>query len=141
MALEWKRDKGIVVFGIYDTEQAVSKAIEQFRAANFRPDDISFLFPDRGTSRDLVTEKKTKAPEGAAAGGTAGMLLGGLGGWLISLGTLTIPGLGPFIAAGPIMAALGGAAVGGALGGVAGALVGIGIPEIEAKQYEAKVKE
>ena len=106
-----------------------------------RRNDISVLFPDRGGTRDFAHEKSTKAPEGAAAGaGTGGLLGGGLG-WLVGIGSLAIPGLGPFIAAGPIMAALGGAAIGAAVGGFTGALVGVGIPELEAKQYEAKLRE
>ena len=136
---DYKKDKRIVVFGLYDTEAMASKALDQFRAGNFRPDDISVLLPDRAGSRDLVAKKATKAPEGATTGGVTGAVLGGLGGWLIGIGALAIPGLGPFIAAGPIMAALSGAAVGGAVGGATGALVGMGIPEMEAKQYEAKI--
>jgi len=141
MAVQWKRDKGIVVFGLFDHEQTLSNAIAQLRAENFRPDDISALFPDKSTSRDLVAEINSKAPEGATTGGATGALLGGLGGWLLGIGALAIPGLGPFIAAGPIMAALGGAAIGGTVGGVAGALIGAGVPEVEAKQFEAKVRE
>lgn len=103
--------------------------------------DISVLLPDRSGTRDFAHEHNTKAPEGAAIGGGAGGIAGGIFGLLAGIGTLAIPGAGPFIAAGPIMAALSGAAVGAALGGIAGALVGMGMPEYEAKQYEAKVKD
>lgn len=95
---------------------------------------------DEGLTRDFAHEHNTKAPEGGVAGVGAGALLGSGLGWLAGIGALAIPGLGPFIAAGPIMAALGGAAIGGAVGGLAGALIGLGIPEFEAKQYEGKVK-
>jgi hypothetical protein len=129
------------VFGLASNESQAVRIATALEAAGFSPNDISVLFPDRGGTRDLGHEKNTKAPEGAAAGaGTGGLLGGGLG-WLVGIGSLAIPGLGPFIAAGPIMAALGGAAIGAAVGGMTGALVGLGIPEIEAKQYEAKLRE
>jgi len=99
------------------------------------------LFPDKGTSRDFAHEKNTKAPEGAATGTGTGGVVGGALGWLIGIGALAIPGVGPFIAAGPIMAALSGAAIGAAAGGIAGGLIGLGIPELEAKRYEGRVKE
>lgn len=140
MATKLKRDQRIVVYGLYDLEESVRAAVDRLAKENFRPDDVSVLFPDKRSTRDFVFEKSTKAPEGATTGGATGALLGGLGGWLIGIGALTVPGLGPVIAAGPIMAALSGAAVGGALGGITGALIGMGIPEIEAKQYEAKIK-
>src|SRR6202012_6063808 len=95
---------------------------------------------DKETSRDFAHEKHTKAPEGAATGAGTGGVLGGALGWLVGIGALAIPGVGPFIAAGPIMAALGGAAIGGAVGGIAGALIGLGTPEYEAKRYEGKIK-
>jgi hypothetical protein len=98
------------------------------------------LFPDTAGTRDFAHEKNTKAPEGAATGGVAGMGVGAVLGWLAGIGTLAIPGVGPFIAAGPIMAALGGAALGGATGGLLGALVGLGIPEYEAKLYEGRLR-
>ena len=103
--------------------------------------DISVLFPDRTGSRDFSHEHNTKAPEGATIGSSTGGLAGGVLGLLAGIGALAIPGVGPFIAAGPIMAALSGAAVGAAIGGITGALVGMGIPEYEAKQYESKVKD
>ena len=98
------------------------------------------LFPDKGSTRDFAHEKNTKAPEGAAAGAGTGGVIGGALGWIVGIGALAIPGVGPFIAAGPIMAALSGAAIGAAAGGIAGGLIGLGIPELEAKRYEGKVK-
>jgi hypothetical protein len=129
------------VFCIAKTEHQAIDIVTQLKAANFSNNDISVLLPDKRTTKDFAHEQHTKAPEGAAAGGVTGGVLGGLAGWLVGIGTLAIPGVGPFIAAGPIMAALGGAAVGGAVGGIAGALVGLGIPEYEAKRYEGKVKD
>jgi len=129
------------VFGIASSEGQASRIAQDLEAAGFSRNDISVLFPDRTTTRDFAHEKNTKAPEGAAAGGVTGGVIGGGLGWLVGIGSLAIPGLGPFIAAGPIMAALGGAAIGGAVGGLTGALVGLGIPELEAKQYEAKLRE
>ena len=129
------------VFGIASSEPQAARIATELEAAGFSRNDISVLFPDRTATRDFAHEKNTKLPEGAAAGaGTGGVLGGGLG-WLVGIGSLAIPGLGPFIAAGPIMAALGGAAIGAAVGGLTGALVGMGIPEIEAKQYESKLRE
>lgn len=128
------------VFCITTNRQQADRIVDQLREANFSNDDISVLFPDKGTTRDFAHEKNTKAPEGAITGaGTGGLLGGGLG-WIVGIGALAIPGVGPFIAAGPIMAALGGAAIGAAAGGIAGGLIGMGIPELEAKQYEGKVK-
>jgi hypothetical protein len=114
--------------------------VSDLKAAGFVNNDISALFPDNAGTRDFAHEHNTKAPEGASAGAGAGGLLGGTLGWLAGIGTLAIPGVGPLIAAGPIMATLGGAAAGAAVGGVTGALVGLGIPEIEAKQYDEKIK-
>jgi hypothetical protein len=128
------------VFGILNTEEQAVRVVEDLKAAGFSSNDISALFPDKGGSRDFAHEQNTKAPEGAAAGATAGGLLGGTLGWLAGIGALAIPGVGPFIAAGPIMGLLGGAAVGAATGGLTGALVGYGMPEMEAKRYEGKVK-
>ena len=127
------------VFCIATSVPQAERIVNQLRAAGFRGDDISVLFPDKTGARDFAHEQHTKAPEGAATGaGTGGVLGGGLG-WLVGIGALAIPGVGPFIAAGPIMAALAGAAVGAAAGGLTGALVGLGIPEYEAKQYEGKI--
>jgi len=131
---------GKAVFCIVDSEIQAEGIVDGLRSAGFAGNDISVLFPDKGGSRDFAHEKATKAPEGAAAGAAGGGVLGGALGWLVGVGALAIPGVGPFIAAGPIMAALGGAAVGAATGGLAGSLVGFGMPEYEAKQYEAKIR-
>jgi hypothetical protein len=129
------------VFCLAKTEPQAARIVEDLRLAGFSNNDVSVLFPDKSGTRDFAHEHHTKAPEGAMTGGAVMGVLGGAVGWLAGIGSLAIPGLGPFIAAGPIMAALGGAAAGGALGGLAGALIGMGIPEYEAKRYEGKVKE
>jgi len=129
------------VFCIAHTEAQAIAIVDQLRAAGFSHNDISVLFPDRTGTKDFAHEQHTKAPEGAATGAGTGGVLGGALGWLVGIGALAIPGLGPFIAAGPILAALSGAAAGAALGGVTGALIGMGIPEYEAKRYEGKIKE
>lgn len=129
------------VFGIVPTMDRASDLVTNLKSAGFSGDDISVLFPDKAGSREFAHEQHTKAPEGAAAGVTAGGALGGLLGLLAGLGALAIPGAGPFIAAGPILATLSGGAVGGVLGGISGALVGLGIPEMEARLYEGKLKE
>ncbi len=129
------------VFCIASTATQAERIANALKAAGFFGDDISVLFPDKRTTRDFAHEQHTKAPEGAATGaGTGGLLGAGLG-WLVGIGSLAIPGVGPFIAAGPILAALSGAAVGAAVGGFTGALVGMGIPEYEAKQYEGKIRD
>ena len=128
------------VFCITTSRGQADRIVEQLKTANFSNNDISVLFPDKGTTRDFAHEKNTKAPEGAVAGAGTGGVLGGALGWVAGIGALAIPGVGPFIAAGPIIAALSGAAVGAAVGGIAGGLIGLGIPEIEAKRYEGKVK-
>jgi len=128
------------VFGIAKTESQAITIADQLKASGFSENDISALFPDKQGSRDFAHEQNTKAPEGAVAGASGGALLGGALGWMVGIGALAIPGLGPFIAAGPIMAALAGAAGGAAVGGLTGALVGMGVPEYEAKRYEGKVK-
>src|SRR5882672_2748434 len=133
--------KNTAVFGIYRTRTQAENAVDALRAAGFRNTDISALLPDNVGTKDFAHEKNTKAPEGMAAGAATGGLVGGTLGWLAGIGSLAIPGLGPFIAAGPIMGALAGAGVGGAVGGVAGALIGMGMPEYEAKRYEGRVKE
>lgn len=115
--------------------------IQHLETANFSRDAISALFSDRGTTHDFAHEMSTKAPEGAVTGASTGGLAGGVLGYFAGIGALAIPGIGPFLAAGPIMAMLSGAAIGATLGGVAGALVGLGIPEVEAKRYEGKLKE
>ena len=129
------------VFGLANNEAHAVTIVDQLKAAGFSSNDISVLFPDKTGTKDFAHEHHTKAPEGAAAGAGTGGVLGGALGWLTGIGALAIPGLGPFIAAGPIMAALSGAAAGAALGGIAGALIGLGIPEYEAKRYEGKIQE
>jgi hypothetical protein len=133
--------KNIAVFGIYPHQTSVESGVNALKAAGFSNNDISVLFPNKEGTKDFAHEKSTKAPEGASAGAGTGVLLGGGLGWLVGIGALAIPGLGPFIAAGPIMAALAGAGVGGAVGGLTGALIGMGIPEYEAKRYEGRVKD
>src|SRR6195256_785062 len=133
--------KNTAVFGIYPTYESVERAVDALRVAGFRNTDISVLFPENVGTKDFAHEKSTKAPEGAATGAGAGAVVGGTLGLLAGIGALAIPGLGPFIAAGPIMGALAGAGTGGVVGGVIGALVGMGIPEYEAKRYEGLVKE
>src|SRR5271166_2523321 len=132
--------KNTAVFGIYPSYTSVETGVDGLKAGGFSNRDISVLFPEGAGSKDFAHEKGTKAPEGATAGAGTGVVLGGAMGWLLGVGALAIPGLGPFIAAGPIMAALAGAGVGGTVLGVAGALVGMGIPEYEAKRYEGRVK-
>jgi len=129
------------VFCIAKSEGQAVSIINQLREAGFSNDDVSVLLPDCAGTRDFAHEQHTKAPEGAATGAVAGGIAAGVLGWLVGVGSLAIPGVGPLIAAGPIMAALSGAAAGGAVGGMAGALVGFGIPEYEAKQYQGKVKD
>jgi hypothetical protein len=129
------------VFCIATSRQQAEQIIEQLKSGNFSNNDISLLFPDKGTTRDFAHEKHTKAPEGAVTGAASGGVAVGILGWLVGIGALAIPGVGPFIAAGPIVAALSGAAIGAAVGGIAGGLVGLGIPEIEAKRYEGKIKQ
>jgi hypothetical protein len=133
--------KSTAVFGIFVDRAGVDRAAARLKAEGFNNSDISVLFPDKEGTKEFAHEKNTKAPEGAATGAGTGALLGGTLGWLVGIGALAIPGVGPFIAAGPIMAALAGAGVGGAMGGITGALVGMGIPEYEAKRYEGMVKE
>ncbi|HKQ62091.1 MAG TPA: hypothetical protein VJS92_12445 [Candidatus Polarisedimenticolaceae bacterium] len=128
------------VFCITKTDQQAERIIRELQNASFANRDISVLFPDKTGTKDFAHEKGTKAPEGAATGAGTGGLLGGALGWLAGVGALAIPGIGPFVAAGPIMAALGGAAVGAAVGGLTGTLVGLGMPEYEAKLYEGKIK-
>ncbi len=134
--------KKTAVFGIYHTRNQAERAVDDLRlTAGFSNDDISVLLPDYQGSKDFAHEKNTKAPEGTTAGVTTGGAIGGTLGLLAGIGVLAIPGLGPFIAAGPIMGALAGLGVGGAVGGLIGALVGMGIPEYEAKRYEGRIKE
>ena len=129
------------VFCIAPSETIANNIVMSLKSDGFSDNDISVLFPDKSTTRDFAHEKNTKAPEGALTGAGAGGAIGGTLGLLAGIGLLAIPGLGPFIAAGPIMASLSGIAAGATVGGITGALVGMGIPEIEAKRYEGKVKE
>lgn len=129
------------VFCIAPTQSIANNIVSRLKGEGFRDNDISVLFPDKSSTRDFAHEKNTKAPEGATAGAGAGGVIGGALGLLAGIGLLAIPGVGPFIAAGPIMASLSGIAVGAAVGGITGALIGMGIPEIEAKRYEGKVKD
>jgi len=133
--------RNVAVFGIYATVNEAERAVDHLLAASFSASDISVLLPDDDSTRSFAHEKNTKAPEGAATGVTAGGVVGGTLGLLAGIGLLAIPGAGPFIAAGPIMAALAGLGVGGAVGGIVGALVGMGIPEYEAKRYEGRVRD
>jgi hypothetical protein len=132
--------KNTAVFGIFKSRAHAESGVDALIGGGFRSDDISVLAPDQHTTKELATEKNTKAPEGTVTGVTAGGAVGGTLGLLAGIGALAIPGLGPFIAAGPIMGALAGLGVGAAAGGLIGALVGMGIPEFEAKRYEGRVK-
>jgi ActD protein len=131
--------KNTAVFGIYPSFQSMDSAVASLRDAGFRSTDVSVMYPENMGTKDFVHVKATKAPEGATTGGSTGAVLGGAAGWLAGIGALAIPGVGPFIAAGPIVSALAGAGVGGAVGGLTGGLVGLGIPEYEAKRYEGRV--
>jgi hypothetical protein len=132
--------KNTAVFGIYKNASQAERAVDRILAAGFSNNDISVLLPEEQSSREFAHEKNTKAPEGTTMGVTTGGAVGGALGLLAGIGALAIPGVGPFIAAGPIMGALAGLGVGGAVGGLIGALVGMGIPEYEAKRYEGRVK-
>jgi uncharacterized membrane protein len=133
-------NKKTAVFGIYHNAEQAERVVERLREEHFSNDDISVLLQDNQGSKDFAHEKNTKAPEGTTTGVMAGGVIGGTLGLLAGIGALAIPGLGPFIAAGPIMAALAGLGVGGTVGGLIGALVGMGIPEYEAKRYEGHIK-
>ena len=131
-----------VAYGIYPDRTSFDNALEGLRAARFRNSDISAILPDRDrTARDLAHEINTKAPEGIAAGAGTGAAVGGVLGWLVGIGALAIPGIGPLLAAGPVVAALAGAGAGGATGGLVGGLIGAGIPEVEAKRYAGRIRE
>jgi hypothetical protein len=129
------------VFCLAQDERQACQIIEDLRTAGFSNNDISALLPDKASTREFAHEKGTKAPEGALTGAITGGVLGGVLGWLVGIGALAIPGLGPFVAAGPLLAALSGISAGGVTGGVVGTLVGLGIPEYKAKRYEARLKE
>lgn len=133
--------KNTAVFGIYKTVAQAERAVATLTSAGFANNDISVLLADAQSSHDFAHQKNTKAPEGTAAGAATGGIIGGTLGLLAGIGTLAIPGIGPLIAAGPLVAALAGVGAGGAAGGIIGALVGMGIPEYEAKRYEGRVKD
>jgi len=132
--------KNTAVFGIVPSLTQAEQVVDALVSVGFRSDDVSLLAPDQKSTKELATEKNTKAPEGVTTGATTGGAIGGTLGLLAGIGALAIPGLGPFIAAGPIMGALAGMGAGAATGGLIGALVGMGIPEYEAKRYEGRVK-
>jgi hypothetical protein len=133
--------KNTAAFGIYATREMAENAVDRLLAQGFRNEDISVMLHDNVGTKDFAHEKNTKAPEGTTTGAVAGATVGGTLGLLAGIGALAIPGLGPFIAAGPIMATLAGLGSGGVVGGIVGALVGMGIPEYEAKRYEGRIKE
>jgi hypothetical protein len=132
--------KNTAVFGIYKNAAQAELAVDRMIAAGFSNNDISVLLPDTQSTKEFAHEKNTKAPEGTTTGVATGGVIGGAIGLLAGVGALAIPGVGPFIAAGPIMGALAGLGAGGAVGGLIGALVGMGMPEYEAKRYEGRVK-
>lgn len=132
--------RNTAAFGIYPNQTVVAEAVDALKHAGFRNTDISVLFPENTGSKDFAHEKHTKAPEGAVAGASSGAIIGGALGWLAGIGALAIPGIGPFMAAGPIVAMFSGIGVGGTVGGLTGALVGVGIPEYEAKRYEGRIR-
>jgi hypothetical protein len=131
--------KNIAVFGIYRHMADLEVGLNELKTSGFRNADISVLFPENLGSKDLATVKASKAPEGASVGGGTGVVVGGALGWLAGIGALAIPGIGPLIAAGPIVAALAGAGAAGAVGGITGGLVGLGLAEYEAKRFEGRV--
>lgn len=140
MGFEMKKKGHKAVFAIFDNRPSVERSISRLKTEGFRNSDVSVLMQDRGETKDFAHKMNTKAPEGIATGATTGALAGGALGWLAGAGALAIPGIGPFVAAGPIMAAIAGAGLGGTVGGVAGGLIGMGIPEYEAKRFESEVK-
>ena len=132
----------MVAYGIYPDRVSFERALEALRAAEFRNSDVSAILPERDrTTKDLAHEINTKAPEGAAAGASTGAVVGGVLGWLVGIGALAIPGVGPLVAAGPVVAALAGAGAAGTTGGLVGGLIGAGIPEVEAKRYAGRLRE
>jgi hypothetical protein len=132
----------IVAYGLYPDRVSFENALEALRAAEFRNSDISAILPQRDqTTKDFAHEINTKTPEGIATGAGAGAAVGGVLGWLVGIGAIAIPGIGPLVAAGPVVAALAGAGAGGATGGLVGGLIGAGIPEVEAKRYAGRIRE
>ena len=132
--------KNTAAFGIYPNRASLEEGLVALRDANFRHEDISILYPNNEGTKDFGHEKATKAPEGASAGAGTGAVIGGVLGWLAGIGAIAIPGVGPFIAAGPILAARAGVGAGGVVGGITGSLISLGIPEYEAKRYEGRIK-
>lgn len=131
-----------VALGIYDSREEVERAVETLKQDGFRNTDVSVLMPQMGDTITFAHEKETKAPEGAAVGSGTGAIIGGTLGWLVGIGAISVlPALGPFIAAGPLVSALSGVAVGGAIGGLTGTLIGLGIPEYEAKRFEGFIQQ
>ena len=135
-----KQDKHEAVFGIYANRIAVENGVDRLKADGFLSEEISVLLPDKEGSENFAHQKSTKAPEGATSGAGAGLVVGGALGWLVGIGALAIPGVGPLIAAGPLVALLAGAGTGAAVGGIAGGLIGMGIPEYEAKRFEGRIR-
>jgi hypothetical protein len=133
-------DRDIAAFGLFRDRPSLEQAIELLRSGGFRNSDISMLMQESPGTKDLAHEAHSKAPEGATAGAAAGAVVGGVMGWLIGIGVLAVPGVGPFVAAGPIVAALAGIGAAGTAGGLIGALIGVGIPEYEAKRYEGRLR-
>lgn len=140
MGFDIKKKGHKAVFAIFQDRYTLERAVDSLKVSGFRHSDISVLMQSESETRDFAHEKHTKAPEGATTGGATGVLAGGALGWLAGAGALAIPGIGPFVAAGPIMAAIAGAGIGGVVGGITGGLVGMGIPEYEAKRFESYVK-
>ena len=141
MQISHDKDEKKVVFGIYANRTSVERGVDRLKAEGFFNSDISVLIPEIGGSEKFAHEKSTKAPEGATAGAGTGIVIGGALGWLVGIGAIAIPGVGPFIAAGPIVALLAGAGTGAALGGLTGGLIGMGVPEYVAIRYEGFIKE
>ncbi len=131
----------ISVYGLFNSRTHLEDGLTRIRTNGFRAEDISVLLPENIGNKDIGIEKETKAPEGATTGGATGAVAGGVLGWLVGIGALAIPGIGPFVAAGPIMAALAGMGAGAAVGGISGGLIGMGMPEYEAQRYEGRIKE
>jgi hypothetical protein len=141
MIYENKKKGHTAVFAIFDSRSGIEQAVDRLKSSGFRQSDISVLLPDRESNQNFAHEKGSKAPEGATAGASSGLAIGGILGWLAGIGSLAIPGVGPFVAAGPIIAAITGAGIGGTIGGLTGALIGFGIPEYEAKRFENSVRQ
>ena len=133
-------EKNNVVYGIFPTRAMVESSVSLLKQNEFRSTDISILFAETSSSKEFAHERSTKAPEGFTTGASSGFVLGGVLGWLSGVGAIAIPAVGPFIAAGPLLALLAGAGIGGTLGGIAGGIIGLGIPEYEAKRYEGLIR-